>query len=318
MNFLFSALLVCLSLFLGGLFLFTLFVAVRVRMGLPPEGRFVTIMGNRMHYLEQGKSAGDAPTILMIHGLGGVAQNFSYSVLGQLATDHRVVAIDRPGSGYSSRHAKSSPSLTVQADVVAGMIDALGLGKPLIVGHSLGGAVALATALRHPDKVSGLALVAPLTHMPSETSKAFAALGVTWPWLRRLVAWTLATPGSILQREKVMDIVFGPESVPKDFPVRGGGLLGLRPSQFIAASEDMNALPDALPLMQQQYATLTLPISVLYGREDRILDYREQGEAMAQAAPNVELELISGGHMLPVTQPDVTAEFILRNKALSL
>lgn len=316
MNFLFSAIIVSLSLFLGGLFLFTLFIAMRVRMGLPPEGRFVTVMGNRMHYLEQGKAHKEAPTVLMIHGLGGVAQNFSYSVLGQLASTHRVVAIDRPGSGYSSRHPRSSASLTVQADVVAGMIDALGLGKPLIVGHSLGGAVALATALRHPDKVAGLALVAPLTHMPTETSKAFAALGISWPWLRRLVGWTLATPMSILQRDKVLDIVFGPESVPKDFAVRGGGLLGLRPSQFIAASADMNALPDALPLMQQQYASLSLPVSVLYGRQDRILDYREQGEAMAAAAPNVELELIDGGHMLPVTQPDVTADFIRRHKAL--
>ncbi|WP_339847576.1 alpha/beta hydrolase [uncultured Halopseudomonas sp.] len=312
MNFLFSFILICLSLFLGGLFLFTLFVAMRVRMGLPPEGRFVTIMGNRMHYLEQGK--GDP--ILMIHGLGGVAQNFSYSVMGQLAKTHRVIAIDRPGSGYSLRHPQSSASLAVQADVVAGLIDALKLDKPLIVGHSLGGAVALATALRHPDKVSRLALVAPLTHMPTETSKAFAALGVTWPWLRRLVAWTLATPGSILQREKVMDIVFGPESVPKDFPVRGGGLLGLRPSQFIAASEDMNALPDVLPMMQQQYPSMTMPVAVLYGRQDRILDYREQGEAIAAAAPNAELELIDGGHMLPVTQPDVTADFIRRQAAL--
>lgn len=312
MNYLFSFILICLFLFLGGLFLFTLFVALRVRMGLPPEGRFVTIMGNRMHYLEQGKGQ----PILMIHGLGGVAQNFSYSVMGQLAKTHRVIAIDRPGSGYSVRHPQSSASLAVQADVVAGLIDTLKLDKPLIVGHSLGGAVALATALRHPDKVSRLALVAPLTHMPTETSKAFAALAITWPWLRRLVAWTLATPMSILQREKVLDIVFGPESVPKDFPVRGGGLLGLRPSQFIAASADMNALPDALPMMQQQYATMTLLVAVLYGRQDRILDYREQGEVMATAAPNVELELIDGGHMLPITQPDVTADFIRRQAAL--
>ena len=192
------------------------------------------------------------------------------------------------------------------------MIDALKLDKPLIVGHSLGGAVALATALRYPDKVSGLALVAPLTHMPSETSKAFAALNIPYPWLRKLVGWTLAIPLSIRNREKVMDIVFGPEAAPEDFPLRGGGFLGMRPSQFVAASTDMHALPDVLPTMQQSYGSLKLPVGVLYGRQDRILNPQEQGQGLVDALPDTELELIDGGHMLPITQPQVTSEFIRR------
>ena len=275
---------------------------------MPPEGRFLQVQGTRVHYLEQGTG----PCILMIHGLSGVAQNFGYQVMGELARDHRVIAVDRPGSGYSVRHPRSSAALDVQADVMAGVIDALKLDKPLIVGHSLGGAVALATALRYPDKVSGLALVAPLTHMPSETSKAFAALNIPYPWLRKLVGWTLAIPLSIRNREKVMDIVFGPEAAPEDSPLRGGGFLGMRPSQFVAASTDMHALPDVLPTMQQSYGSLKLPVGVLYGRQDRILNPQEQGQGLVDALPDTELELIDGGHMLPITQPQVTSEFIRR------
>ncbi len=308
MSYLFSTVVIILLVIVAGLFLFTLFIKKRVELGMPPEGRFLQVQGTRVHYLEQGTG----PCILMIHGLSGVAQNFGYQVMGELARDHRVIAVDRPGSGYSVRHPRSSAALDVQADVMAGVIDALKLDKPLIVGHSLGGAVALATALRYPDKVSGLALVAPLTHMPSETSKAFAALNIPYPWLRKLVGWTLAIPLSIRNREKVMDIVFGPEAAPEDFPLRGGGFLGMRPSQFVAASTDMHALPDVLPTMQQSYGSLKLPVGVLYGRQDRILNPQEQGQGLVDALPNTELELIDGGHMLPITQPQVTSEFIRR------
>ncbi len=308
MSYLFSTVVVILLVIVAGLFLFTLFIKKRVELGMPPEGRFLQVQGTRVHYLEQGTG----PCILMIHGLSGVAQNFGYQVMGELARDHRVIAVDRPGSGYSVRHPRSSAALDVQADVMAGVIDALKLDKPLIVGHSLGGAVALATALRYPDKVSGLALVAPLTHMPSETSKAFAALNIPYPWLRKLVGWTLAIPLSIRNREKVMDIVFGPEAAPEDFPLRGGGFLGMRPSQFVAASTDMHALPDVLPTMQQSYGSLKLPVGVLYGRQDRILNPQEQGQGLVDALPDTELELIDGGHMLPITQPQVTSEFIRR------
>ena len=308
MSYLFNAIVIIILLVLVGLFLFTWFISKRVEAGLPPEGKFINIRGNQIHYLEQGQG----PSVVMIHGLSGVAQNFGYQVLGDIAKDHRVIAIDRPGSGYSVRHSRSSANLGVQADIVAELIDALALDKPLVVGHSLGGAVALATALRYPDKVSGLALVAPLTHMPSETSKAFAALNIPYMWLRKLVGWTLAIPLSIRNREKVMDIVFGPEAVPKDFPTRGGGYLGMRPSQFVSASTDMRAVPDSLPAMQQSYGSLSLPVAVLYGREDRILNPQEQGQALVDALPGAELELIDGGHMLPITQPDVTSAFICR------
>lgn len=286
------------------LWLFTFHTARRVELALPPEGRFVTVAGTRLHVLE----AGQGPAVLLIHGLSGHLKHFSYGVVAQLAENHRVVALDRPGSGYSSPAAAAD--LETQADIVAGLIDTLGLGKPVIVGHSLGGALALAVALRHPEQVAGLALIAPLTHLPGAPSRAFSALTIRQDWLRHLVAWTLAVPLMIIGRKLTVDIVFGPEAFPRNFPFKGGGMLGLRPSHFVAASRDLNAIPLSLPAQQLRYASLRLPVSILYGRGDRILDPEFHGTALANAVPGAELQWVEGGHMLPVTQPEVTAAFI--------
>ena len=105
MNYLFSIVLIVLLLGIAGLYLYTLFIAKRVELGMPPEGSFITVMGNRIHYIEQGSGP---DSILLIHGLSGVAQNFGYGVISELAKTHRVIAIDRPGSGYSIRPARSS------------------------------------------------------------------------------------------------------------------------------------------------------------------------------------------------------------------
>jgi pimeloyl-ACP methyl ester carboxylesterase len=67
--------------------------------------------------------------------------------------------------------------------------------------------------------------------------------------------------------------------------------------------------------MAPRYRSIRLPVGVLYGRDDRILDYRAQGESLKAEIPELELEIVDGGHMLPVTQPDVTANFIRRMAA---
>ena len=303
-------LLLLVLLIVAGLMVFSFLTARRIELGLPPEGRFITIMGNRIHYVEQGSGP---RTVLLVHGLTGVLQNFTYAMLGELARDCRVIAIDRPGSGYSKRPLRSSASLAVQADVIAGLIDALQLDRPVVVGHSLGGAVALATALRHPDKISALALIAPLSRMPAGGPPGiFASLTIRWHWLRWLFAWTLVLPLAARQRERIMRTAFGPEAVPAHFALRGGGAQAMRPSNHIAASRDLVALEPVLPRLQEGYEDLQLPVHILYGWGDRILDPQEQGRVLADQLPKGELELVEGGHMLPLTQPQRCVEFVRR------
>lgn len=286
---------------------FTFFIARRVTKGFPPEGQFIDIGGDRLHYIDRGQG----PAIVFVHGLCGNLRNFAYLDMDRLARSHRVIVIDRPGAGRSVRAADSPANIYAQARTVAQCIEQLGLDKPVLVGHSLGGAISLAVGLNHPHVIRRLALIAPLTHAESAPPGAFRGLVLTSPLVRRLVSWTLAIPLSIINSRKAIDAVFAPEAMPKDFPFKGGGLLGLRPHVFYAASSDLVAAPEDLPDMERRYASMTVPVDVLYGRGDRILDVKRQGEALKQKLDRVNLRIIDGGHMLPVTQPALTTDWVL-------
>lgn len=294
----------------AALWLHTWRTARRIEAAMPPHGRFVDVPGARLHVVERGQG----PAVLLVHGLSGQLEHFGYGMIEPLSRDFRVIAVDRPGAGHSTRTPGSAADLPAQAAVLAALCDRLGLEQPLVVGHSLGGAIALALAIHHPERVGGLALIAPLTHPPRSISPVFQAMTVQRAWLRRLMAWTLVVPMSTRRREEVMDIVFGPDPVPDDFPTRGGGLLALRPGHFLAASDDLIGAARSLPAQLRQYGTLRVPVSVLFGREDRILDFAEHGEALVARVPGAALTLVSGGHMLPMTAIDTSVDFV-RNAA---
>ena len=289
---------------IAGLAIFSRFAARRIERDVPADGLFVTIDGVRLHFTDHGHG----PAIVMIHGLCGQLRNFSYALTDKLVADHRVILVDRPGSGYSA--AAPSAAIPAQAKLIAGLIDSLGLDRPLVVGHSLGGAVALALALDHPDKVSGLALLAPLTQPQDTVPPAFKAIAIASPAIRRAVAWTIATPLGMLSASKGTEAVFAPEPAPADFGTRGGGTLTLRPGAFHAASTDLAATRTDMAALAARYGKLSVPVAILYGREDSILDPETHGAKIAADVPRVELTLIPGGHMIPVTAPEQVAEWI--------
>ena len=297
----------------AGLAAFTAWTAARVEQALPARGRFVDVDGARVHVLE----AGAGPTLLLVHGLAGQSGHFTHSLAERLARDFHVVAIDRPGAGWSRRARGASARLRDQARLVAGVISTLKLDRPLLVGHSLGGGIGLAVGLDHPDIVRGLALIAPLTQVEEKPPAVFRALWIRSPLLRTLTAWTVAAPAFLLRSRSALAEVFGPEPPPADFATRGGGLLGLRPASFRGACEDLVAARDDLPGMVARYPSLRLPVSVLFGAEDRILDAQKHGAALRALIPGAKVEIVPGGHMLPLTQPELTADFVRRAHARS-
>jgi pimeloyl-ACP methyl ester carboxylesterase len=277
----------------------TLFAAVTARQAealAPPMGRFIDVDDARLHYLDRGTG----PVIVMVHGLGGNLRNF-YELIDKLAATCRVVVVDRPGSGYSTMLSGEHPALRAQATIIARFLRRLGLDRPLLVGHSLGGALSLALALDHPDCVRGLVLISTLSQVGRAAPAAFKSLEIRSPTLRWLIAWTLMVPLGKLSHQATLKAVFAPESAPKTFEVESGSVLGLRPGSFIAASKDMITVADELAIMTPRYPSLTIPVDVIFGRQDPILDYQAHGERLVAALPNATLHLIEGGHMIPVT-----------------
>jgi len=271
---------------------------------VPQDGRLVEVDGSTLHVVELG----EGPPMVMIHGLGGQLRNFSYALTGRLP-GRRLVLVDRPGSGYS-RGAGGPMEVPAQAALVAGLIARLGLERPLVVGHSLGGAVALALALDHPERVGALALVAPLTQVQGRVPGPLSAFARLPRTARLPFAWVLGTPASKLAGAQTLNHVFAPEPVPEDFPVRGGALLASRPGNVDAATFELGTLDRSLAAMVPRYGELSLPVGILYAREDQVLDPLRDGVLAEGQIPGAVLEMVDGGHMLPVTQPDRTARFI--------
>lgn len=288
--------------------LFSRVVAAQAERAVPPLGTITTVDGTRLHWVERGSG----PPVVLVHGLGTQLRSLTHPLLDDLARDFHVLAIDRPGSGWSERRADGRVGLRGDADTLAAFIRERGLERPLIVGHSLGGAAGLATAVHHPGLLGGLALVAPLTRLVEDPPEVFRTLEVHSPLLRRVIAETVAVPVTLLRERALLREIFAPEAVPDTFAIEGGAMLARRPGAYVAASADLVAIPEQLPEVEAGYPALDLPVSVLYGDSDRILDPDVHGASLPDGVEGATFERVEGGHMLPFTQPERVLSFVRR------
>jgi pimeloyl-ACP methyl ester carboxylesterase len=288
-----------------GLSLYSSRVARRAEELVPAEGRFLDVAGARLHYVD----VGSGPAIVMVHGLGGQLRNFSYALVDLLKDDYRVIVVDRPGSGYSTPTG-AMPSIVGQGAIIADFIEKLGLDRPLLVGHSLGGAISLAVGLDRPHLVRALALIAPLTQPLEKVPESFRGLARIPAGARLAFAQVLGTPLSRLTSAKTLEGIFAPEAVPEDFVTRGGGALSVRPIAIAAAAADLAGANDDVTLMAGRYAGIDVPTRILFGRQDAILDPAWNGHRTAAVIPGAKIDTIEGGHMIPITAPEACARFV--------
>ena len=304
-----GGLLVVAALVLLGLVIATRLIAAKAERLVPACGKFVEIDGNRIHYVEEGEGR----PIIFVHGLGAQLHQFRHTLFGRFGSGYRLIALDRPGSGYSVRASGATGRLPEQAEVVRRFIEKLGLERPLVVGHSLGGAIALTMAVEHPGAISGIALLSPLTQLEAGTRQRFDLLYVPSRLQRRALAYTVAIPASLRYAEPTMRFIFAPQVVPADYMTGGGGWLGLRPAHYFATSSDVVAVEQDLGRIEQRYGEIEMPAGILFGSADRVIREAVHGEPMLDRIRGLDFERIDGlGHMPQFVEPERVVAFIER------
>ncbi|MDQ3695695.1 MAG: alpha/beta hydrolase [Chloroflexota bacterium] len=124
-----------------------------------PDGAFVEVDGARLYYVARGPE--DGPVVLLLHGLLGSTLSWTATIEALADAGHRVVAFDQPPFGLSDKSPALDYSVAAQADRTIGLMDALGIERAALVGHSGGGPLAGTIAERYPKRVAKLVLVAP-------------------------------------------------------------------------------------------------------------------------------------------------------------
>lgn len=269
----------------------------------PPIGTFIDVDGERLHVVDiparEGTTATGAepPPIVLIHGASVNLRDLMIALGDPLSEKHRVILVDRPGRGYSSRP-KDGWRLERQAALIHGAVAALGAEKPVIVGQSYGGAVALAYALAYQDEMSGLVLLAPVSHK--------------WPggvaWYNRVSGWPVA--GVLLRRlviplyarlaaEPGVKKSFGPNTAPENYYGDSGLALLFRPADFKANAEDLRTLKPQIVDMSTRYGEIRIPTTIMTGASDPTVSPKIHSETLAREIPGAVLDLIpNAGHAL--------------------
>ena len=286
--------------------IFTKLTSRKIKRSIPKFGKTTVLQDAEIHWYESGQGK----PIIMLHGLAGNLRNFTYALVGKLDQDYRVIAIDRAGCGWSTRSKSECATLQEQARIISEFIDKEQIEKPLIVGHSLGGAIALALALEYKNKISGLALICPATQIIDKIPDMFKFLNISSPLIRFFVAHTISSLIGILTRKETFKAAFAPEAICTDFGIKGGGDFALTSEAFIRTSEDLIFAQSSAPSLVGREKELDVYTEVLFGEDDEILDAKLHGEKFAKLAV-AKLTMVPGrGHMLPLTIPDECADFI--------
>lgn len=293
------------------------------------KSQFVTVDEARLHFVIKGAGR----PVVLIHGNPGSCQDWA-RLYTPISSRYQAVAFDRPGHGHSERPNHRDITVDVQAQMLHTALRELQIERPILVGHSWGGALALAYALEFPNDVSGLVLLAPAVY-ESDDGVSFLSKLPGFPIIGDVVNF-LFTPliGPWLVRTDVTK-AFAPDPIPKHY-LRHVLSEWTRPKKVKWYSIDDALLNERLPKLSGRYAELLdsnqrdsdsfdsapadsvsngsrlrMPVSIVTGDSDLIVPATENAHRLYEALPHSELIVLEKtGHQIPFTRPDAVVKAI--------
>lgn len=277
---------------------------VAVQRAFPPQGRMIEVDGATLHVVDIGPRAAGLP-IVMLHGASSNLEVMRRPLGDLLAKDHRVILIDRPGHGWSTRARRQDSTPDIQARIVDEALAKLGIDRAIFVVHSWSGALGARLALDHPRRVAGLVMLAPVTHPWRGGVGRYNEIIAT-PVIGPLLAYTITLPLGYFVAESGARNVFLPQTMPDGFVKESATPLLLRPREFIANAYDLVTLKQAVAAQISRYGEIRMPVTIIAGEPDKTVKTDTHARPFAATVPNAKLIVLPNlGHMVQNAVPDL-------------
>jgi pimeloyl-ACP methyl ester carboxylesterase len=271
----------------------------------PAPGAMVAVAGARLHVVELGPRDAAGPPIVMLHGASSNLEAMRQPLGDALAKNHRVILVDRPGHGWSTRARLADSTPETQGRMINEALAKLGIGNAIFVVHSWAGALGARMALDYPDRVAGLMMLAPVAYPWPGGVGRYNQI-VAMPVIGPLLAYTITLPLGGLLVEPGARGVFFPQTMPDGYIRDTATMLLLRPCEFLANAHDLVTLKAAVAEQAPRYAGIEAPVTIISGDgSDKTVSTRIHSQPLAAIAPNAKLIVLPGvGHMVQNAAPD--------------
>lgn len=259
----------------------------------PPIGQFLDVNGHRVHAYVMGQG----PDLVIIHGSNANVRDMTMSIAPALSERYRVILLDRPGHGYTPEVDPHGASLKTQALLLRDAALMLGAEKPMVMGHSFGGAIALSWAIYAPNNISGLLPLAACSNpwtTPLEAIYRLASLPIIgWPF-----SFFVAAFGYERIIEKSLVSVFEPDAVPTGYRANFGVDLCIRPQSVRSNALQRLNIRNQIKTLIPAYSDIVVPTEIVHGTHDFTVPISAHAEKLVTQIPKAVLTpLVGKGHM---------------------